>query len=93
MLDACVPVRYLKVTLLIGVLVALLVIVLYVGHCFVSADEALAALLQSVTPGWDPAIQVPLFVFFAFAIADSAIQNRFCTARKPCLWTKPLEPL
>ena len=74
MLDAFCPVRYLKVTLFIGFLVAFLVSVLYVGwQCFESADAALAALLETVTPGWRPAIQFPLFIAFAFAIAWTTI--------------------
>jgi class 3 adenylate cyclase len=67
------PVRYFKVTLFIGSLVTLLVTVLFVGQCFEAADAALTELLQSVTPGWHPAIQFPLFVFSAFAIAWTTI--------------------
>src|SRR5665213_3554925 len=70
----CYPVRYFKVTLLIGFFVALLVSLLYEGGLFLPSDSALAPLtLPSYAPAWHRAIQYPLFVFFAVAIAWTTI--------------------
>jgi len=70
----CYPVRYLKVTLIIGLLVAVLVICLYEGTLFVPSDVALANLtMQGYIPAWNRALQYPLFIFFALAIAWTTI--------------------
>ena len=70
----CHPVRYLKVTALIGFFVALLIAIPYQEGAFVNLDEGLAhATQQSFDHGLHPGVQYPLFLFFAFAIAWTTI--------------------
>ena len=70
----CYPVRYFKVTLLIGFFVALLVLLLYEGTLFQPSDLALATLtLQGYAPAWHRAIQYPLVILFALGIAWTTI--------------------
>jgi adenylate cyclase len=67
-------VRYLKVTFIIGLLVAALVVCLYEGTLFVPSEVALANLtMQGYVPAWHREAQYPLFIFFAFAIAWTTI--------------------
>ncbi len=72
MIDALYPVRYFKVTLLIGSLVSFLIWLLYWGGVFDSADMALATITQQTYKA-NPGLQYPLFIFFAFAIAWATI--------------------
>src|SRR5688572_25393393 len=68
------PVRYLKVTFITGFFVALFIALLFEGGLFFRADAALAAFTaQPFTPVLRRAVQYPLFVFFAFAIAWTTI--------------------
>src|SRR6201994_491210 len=68
------PVRYFKVTLIIGFFVALLIALLYEGGVFHSADTQLAIVTQQAyAPSWHRGIQYPLFVLFAFIIAWTTI--------------------
>ncbi len=74
MLDALLPVRYLKVTILIGFFVALFAAILFEGEVFRRLDLMLADFTgQPVAPALQRAVQYPLFVFFAFAIAWTTI--------------------
>jgi len=68
----CYPVRYFKVTIIIGAFVALVVALLYEGGLFVPADSALANVtLQNYVPAWHRGIQYPLFTLFAFVFTWS----------------------
>src|ERR1700755_1345830 len=69
------PVRYLKVTLFIGFLVSLLVSSLYWFGVMFQLDLALRGFLGlcAPTPRADWHWQVPLYVFFAFAIAWTTV--------------------
>jgi len=66
------PVRYFKVTVLIGFFVSLLIVLLYKGGLFDPADLALANVTQQ-TYHAIAAIQYPLFVMFAFVVAWTTI--------------------
>jgi adenylate cyclase len=67
-------VRYLKVTLAIGFLVALFVAILFEGGLFVHLDSALAAFtVQPYAPLLQRAVQYPFFVILAFGIAWTTI--------------------
>lgn len=68
------PVRYLKVSLIIGFFVALFIALLLEGGLFLRMDSALANFTaQSFTPSLHRGIQYPLYLFFAFAIAWTTI--------------------
>ncbi len=68
------PVRYLKVTLITGFFVALFIALLLQGGVFFRPDAALAAFTaQPYTPHLQRAVQYPLFIFFAFAMAWTTI--------------------
>ncbi len=70
----CHLVRYLKVTLLIGFFVALFAGILLEGGVFFRLDDALAVFTgQAVPPDIQRAVQYPLFLAFAFAIAWTTI--------------------
>src|SRR5687768_17412337 len=67
-------VRYLKVTLIIGFLVALLVAILYEGAPFFGLEASLAEFTaQPFVPRLQRAVQYPLFVSLAFGIAWTTI--------------------
>jgi len=68
----CYPVRYFKVTLLIGLFVVLLIFLLFKGGFFDSADIALANVTQQNYRAASN-LQYPLFILFAFAIAWTTI--------------------
>src|SRR4051812_24338419 len=71
---ACYPVRYLKVTALIGFFVALLIVILFEGRLFLASDAALArATQQAFVPVLHRGVQYPLFLLFAFGIAWTTI--------------------
>jgi adenylate cyclase len=73
-LDACYLVRYLKVTLLTGFFVALFVALLFWGGFFRQLDAALANFTaQSLPATLQSAVQYPLIIFFAFAMAWTTI--------------------
>jgi len=68
------PVRYLKVTLITGFFVTIFIVLLLQGGLFVRLDAALAAFtMQPYVPALHRAVQIPLVVFFAFAIAWTTI--------------------
>jgi len=68
----CYPVRYFKVTLLIGLFVSLLIVLLFKGGFFESADVALANVTQQYYKSAS-SVQYPLFLLFAFTIAWTTI--------------------
>ncbi len=66
--------RYLKVSILIGLLVSLLVIVLFEAGFFARLDQTLARLLDlRVAPRADRVLHYALTAFFAFGIAWTTI--------------------
>src|ERR1700761_7507841 len=68
------PVRYLKVTLIIGLATALLVTGLFEAHVFHRLNLGLAAFLgRKVAPGFQRGVQYPLFIFMAFAFAWTTV--------------------
>ena len=68
------PVRYFKVTLIIGLLVAFLITVLFERQIFQPINAQLANItLQRYIPVWHRGVQYPLFLFFAFVIAWTTI--------------------
>jgi adenylate cyclase len=67
-------VRYLKVSIFIGLLVSLLVIVLLETGCFARLDQTLARLLElRVAPHSSRKLHYALGIFFAFGIAWTTI--------------------
>jgi class 3 adenylate cyclase len=68
------PVRYLKVTLIIGLATALLVTGVFEAHFFHSLNRGLAAFLgQRAAPGLQRGIQYPLFIILAFLFAWTTV--------------------
>ncbi len=68
------PVRYLKVTLFLGLAICLLIAGLYETGVFHQLDLGLASFLgRTATPAPAPAVQYPLFILLAFALVWTTI--------------------
>jgi class 3 adenylate cyclase len=71
--DALLPVRYLKVTLITGFFVALFIALLLEGGLFLRPDAALAGFTAQPSAALQRAVQYPLIILFAFGIAWTTI--------------------